>query len=437
MRAFPSHRRPARILIIVAAAALCGCRNETAQQPGTSDGRLLIYVSIPPQKYLVERIGGKHVRAEVLLKPGQSPHTYEPTPRQMVDLSSAKVFFRIGAPFETQIADKIGQTLKSLLIVDINEGIPLRQQTEICLEHEGHEHEHSEIDMHTWMSPRLARIQAATVCRILSRVDPARQADYEANLGELQGELERLDTEIAESLEPLKGRAFLVFHPAFGYFADAYNLRQIAIEAGGKNGIIPADELTENFVRSKTDKPYTVLRSDPDAAYHSVREYDLARLEPTVAQPHSPDHRALAHDLREVKLTRAYIGSCTGGKIEDFEAAARVLDGKQVQIDTFVVPATTWVDQELDNRKVNGHSLREVFLAAGAKIGPASCAACLGGPADTFGRLNGPEVCISTTNRNFPGRMGSKAAQVFLASPLTVAASAIRGSITDPRDFIG
>lgn len=211
----------------------------------------------------------------------------------------------------------------------------------------------------------------------------------------------------------------------------------MAIEAGGKNGIIPADELTENFVRSKTDKPYTVLRSDPDAAYHSVREYDLARLEPTVAQPHSPDHRALAHDLREVKLTRAYIGSCTGGKIEDFEAAARVLDGKQVQIDTFVVPATTWVDQELDNRKVNGHSLREVFLAAGAKIGPASCAACLGGPADTFGRLNGPEVCISTTNRNFPGRMGSKAAQVFLASPLTVAASAIRGSITDPRDFIG
>lgn len=211
----------------------------------------------------------------------------------------------------------------------------------------------------------------------------------------------------------------------------------MAIEAGGKNGIIPADELTENFVRARTDKLYTVLRSDESAVFHSTREYDLSKLEPTVAQPHSPDNHAHAHELRDVKLTRAYIGSCTGGKIEDFEAAARVLDGKRVQVDTFVVPATTWVDQELDHRKVNGRTLREVFLAAGAKLGPASCAACLGGPADTFGRLNGPEVCISTTNRNFPGRMGSKAAEVYLASPLTVAASAIRGSITDPRDFIG
>lgn len=251
MRASFSQCRPARILIILTATALCGCRNETAQQPGTADGRLLIYVSIPPQKYLVERIGGKHVRAEVLLKPGQSPHTYEPTPRQMVDLSSAKVFFRIGAPFETQIADKIGRTLKSLLIVDMNEGIPLRQQTEICLEHEGHEHEHSEIDMHTWMSPRLARIQAATVCRTLTRVDPTRQGDYEANLGELQADLERLDAEIAESLKPLKGRAFLVFHPAFGYFADAYDLRQIAIETGGKQPM--ARQLTTLIERAKAE----------------------------------------------------------------------------------------------------------------------------------------------------------------------------------------
>ena len=211
----------------------------------------------------------------------------------------------------------------------------------------------------------------------------------------------------------------------------------MAIEAGGKNGIIPADELTENYVRSKTNKAYTVLKSDPDAQYHSVREYDLARLEPTVAKPHSPDNRAKACELDDIKITRAYIGSCTGGKIEDFEAAARVLDGQNVNVPTFVVPATTQVDHDLDCRKVNGRTLREIFAGAGAMIGPASCAACLGGPADTFGRLNGPEVCISTTNRNFPGRMGSKAAQVFLASPLTVAASAVRGTITDPREFIG
>jgi 3-isopropylmalate/(R)-2-methylmalate dehydratase large subunit len=107
-----------------------------------------------------------------------------------------------------------------------------------------------------------------------------------------------------------------------------------------------------------------------------------------------------------------------------------------VKIDTFVVPATTEVARGLDTEQVGGKSLREIFLAAGAKIGDASCAACLGGPSDTFGRLNTPISCISTTNRNFPGRMGHKEAKVFLASPLTVAASALAGTIADPRDLL-
>ncbi len=217
---------------------------------------------------------------------------------------------------------------------------------------------------------------------------------------------------------------------------ERMTLCNMAIEAGGKNGIIPADELTENFVRARTPKPFEVVRSDSDARFHSVREYDLSKIEPTVAKPHSPDNRATAREVSDTKITRAYIGSCTGGKIEDFEAAARILDGKSVSVATFIVPATTDVDYELDLRKVNGKTLRDIFKAAGAQTGPASCAACLGGPADTFGRLNGPEVCISTTNRNFPGRMGSKAAQVFLASPYTVAASAVRGYITDPREYL-
>jgi len=208
----------------------------------------------------------------------------------------------------------------------------------------------------------------------------------------------------------------------------------MAIEAGGKNGIIPADELTENYVRARTDKPFTVLRSDEDAEYHSVYEIDLDTLEPTVAKPHSPDNRDLARNLGDVELNRAYIGSCTGGKIEDFQAAARFLDGEQVAIDTYIVPATTEVDSQLDVKTYNGRTLREIFDTAGCRTGPASCAACLGGPADTFGRLNGTEVCISTTNRNFPGRMGSKQAHVYLASPYTVAASAITGRVTDPRD---
>ena len=116
-------------------------------------------------------------------------------------------------------------------------------------------------------------------------------------------------------------------------------------------------------------------------------------------------------------------------------AAASLLGGKTVKVDTFVVPATTEVDRDLDERKISGKSLREIFQQAGAKIGRPSCAACLGGPEDTFGRVNEPIRCLSTTNRNFHGRMGHKKAEVFLASPMTAAATAITGSITDPRDI--
>ncbi|MFH1743044.1 MAG: aconitase family protein, partial [bacterium] len=112
------------------------------------------------------------------------------------------------------------------------------------------------------------------------------------------------------------------------------------------------------------------------------------------------------------------------------------LNGKKACVPTFVVPATTEVAHGIETEKLDGKTLREIFEASGAQVGPPSCAACLGGPSDTFGRLNGPEICISTTNRNFPGRMGSKESQVFLASPYTVAASAIRGEITDPREFL-
>src|SRR5207244_7582193 len=126
-------------------------------------------------------------------------------------------------------------------------------------------------------------------------------------------------------------------------------------------------------------------------------------------------------------------GACTGGQMTDFRAAARILKGRTVCIDTFVVPATGEIAAGLKQEKLNGQSLEDVFLSAGAKIGQPSCAACLGGPSDTFGRLNQALSCISTTNRNFPGRMGHKEAKVFLASPLTVAASAVMGTITDPR----
>jgi 3-isopropylmalate/(R)-2-methylmalate dehydratase large subunit len=219
---------------------------------------------------------------------------------------------------------------------------------------------------------------------------------------------------------------------------ERMTLCNMVIEAGGKNGVIAPDQVTLDYVnaRNTSGKPYTVVRRDPGARDSFEKTYDVATLEPVVAKPHSPDNRAGVREVRGTKLDRAYIGSCTGGKLSDFRAAARVLKGRSVRIDTFVVPATSEILAGMRSERCNGQTLEEVFLSAGAKIGQPSCAACLGGPSDTFGRLNEPLSCISTTNRNFPGRMGHKEARVYLASPLTVAASAIRGEITDPRDCL-
>lgn len=217
---------------------------------------------------------------------------------------------------------------------------------------------------------------------------------------------------------------------------ERMTLCNMAIEAGGKNGLINPDKVTLDFVnsRNKHGKKFTPVKSDPGAKYCYEKVYDVSKLEPVVAKPHSPDNRAFVSEIRGTKLDRAYIGSCTGGKMTDFRAAAGILKGKHVKIDTFVVPATSEIAQTLKTERLNGQTLEEVFLSAGAKMGEPSCAACLGGPSDTFGRLNQALSCISTTNRNFPGRMGHKQAQVFLASPLTVAASAVAGVIADPRD---
>ncbi|MGC9453488.1 MAG: 3-isopropylmalate dehydratase large subunit [Phycisphaerae bacterium] len=210
----------------------------------------------------------------------------------------------------------------------------------------------------------------------------------------------------------------------------------MAIEAGGKNGIIAADEVTERFVRERTDKPFVKVASDSDAQYAKTMEFDTGAIEPTVACPHSPGNRATAREVSDVKIDRSYVGSCTGGKTTDFVAAAMILKDKQVRVDTFIVPATTEIDADLDRVRVGDGTLREIFTAAGCKVGPASCAACLGGPEDTFGRANEPLTVVSTTNRNFPGRMGHPDARIYLASPLTAAASAVTGHITDPRELM-
>nr|WP_019498176.1 3-isopropylmalate dehydratase large subunit [Pseudanabaena sp. PCC 6802] len=218
---------------------------------------------------------------------------------------------------------------------------------------------------------------------------------------------------------------------------ERMTLCNMAIEAGGKNGVIAPDQTTFDYVRARTDKSFNPLYADDDAQYYYCKHYDVSQLEPVVAKPHSPDNRALVSECKDVKIDRVYIGSCTGGKITDFINAAQLLKGQQVKVPTYLVPATQRVYEDLFTQKIDGMTLSEIFLQAGC-IEPAapSCAACLGGPQDTFGRLNEPEVCVSTTNRNFPGRMGNKQAQIYLASPYTAAASALTGYVTDPREFM-
>ena len=211
----------------------------------------------------------------------------------------------------------------------------------------------------------------------------------------------------------------------------------INVQIGGKNGVIAVDDKVREFVDSRTDKPWQAYDNDADAKFIYEKNYRTANLEPTVAKPHSPGNAELACNLKDVKLDRSYIGSCTGGKIADFLAAARILKGREVKVPTYIVPATTEVHAELKTKCHEGVPLEKIFTEAGCLLGPASCAACLGGPEDTFGRANEALRCISTTNRNFPGRMGSRDAEIYLASPYTAAASAVTGHITDPREFLG
>ena len=211
----------------------------------------------------------------------------------------------------------------------------------------------------------------------------------------------------------------------------------MAIEAGGKNGIIEPDAKTFEYVRARTKKPFDPLYGDNDAPVAKTWKYDVTSFDPCVAEPHLPSNYAPARDRSDVKIDRAYIGSCTGGKLTDFILAAKILNGQRVQVDTFLVPATQEVSDGLISETIDGKTLVQIFEEAGCeKLPPPSCAACLGGPADTFGRTKANEVVVSTTNRNFIGRMGSKDAPIYLASPLTAAASAVRGYITDPREFM-
>ncbi len=208
---------------------------------------------------------------------------------------------------------------------------------------------------------------------------------------------------------------------------ERFTLTNMTTEAGAKNGIIEPDQKTIGYVKEKTDATFTPVVGDKDAEYTDIHTYEVGKLEPIVAKPYSPANISTARELSNVPIDKAYIGSCTGAKYNDLLEAARIIKGKKAKVRMEVLPAA----QSIYMRALK-EGLINIFMEAGAVIGPPTCGACCGAH---MGVLAKDEVCVSTTNRNFPGRMGHVESKTYLASPKVVAASAITGKITDPRDI--
>jgi len=193
-----------------------------------------VFVSIPPQKWLSDRIGGEHIETGVLIAKGQDPHTFEPTPRQVMALTHSQLYFTIGLEFEEQIIAKLRQSTAELKIVDTIAGIE-----KIPMAKHGHDHNHNQdstgLDPHVWLSPINLKTMAAAMAKALIDIDPENSSAYTANLNTLSGELDELDRKIATDLKPYAGATFFVFHPSFGYFAGRYGLQQEAVEVEGKS----------------------------------------------------------------------------------------------------------------------------------------------------------------------------------------------------------
>ena len=196
----------------------------TAQRP------IPIFVTIMPLVYLVERIGGNRVLVNALVLPGKNSVTYTPSFKQMMGLARAKIFFRIGVPMENGLMPKIKNIGKHMLIIDTRKGIRMRRMERGHHQHDGE----GALDPHIWLDPNLVKIQAKTICEALAQVDPEGISEYTAGFNSFIADLDLLDKKIKAAFASVRGSSFFVFHPAFGYFADAYGLKQVAVEIEGK-----------------------------------------------------------------------------------------------------------------------------------------------------------------------------------------------------------
>jgi len=231
------------------------------------------FCSIAPQEFFVQRVGGDLVSVKVLVGPGQSPHTFEPTPRQMADLAESDVYFAIGLPFENRLLGRVEELGSGIHMVDTSAGIP-RRQVEDAHHHDeedgsAHGDEHGGLpDPHTWLNPRFAKIQARNICGALKELTPEHSAELEANLSQLLDDLDALDAELTDALGPLAGESIYVFHPAFGYFTDAYDLRQVPIELGGME---PSARELAGLIDHATSEGVRVIFVQPQFSTRSAR----------------------------------------------------------------------------------------------------------------------------------------------------------------------
>ncbi|MHC4777834.1 MAG: metal ABC transporter solute-binding protein, Zn/Mn family [Planctomycetota bacterium] len=255
------------LVFIAGLAGSCGRCDEERD----NDGKLLVFVGILPLADFVERIGGDRVAIEVLVPPGQSPATYEPTPRQMARLGEGAVLFRTGSPFESRFVEKLKSVHGKLPLVDLREGIELMEMGD---EHCHHEGEHGEescsedlTDPHIWLDPIRAKTMAAHICETLKNLAPEHEKEFKARLAEFVKELDMIHDRISKILAPLKGREIFVFHPAYGYFAKRYGLEQVAVETGGKE---PGPKRLANLIEMARERRVKVVFVQPQFSRKSA-----------------------------------------------------------------------------------------------------------------------------------------------------------------------
>ncbi len=258
-------------LLLFALALGCGRPQETAATRPQKPARLTVAVSVLPEAWLVGQVGGPDVGVVTLVRPGESAELYQPTDAQIREVMRASVYFPVGMPFESERAFQAIRDSHRLQIVDLRQGIPLREM--VCHGHPGaeaaaHAAAAEGKDPHIWLSPRLLKIEAATIAHALQGIDVAHQETYRQNLATLEKKLDRLDDGVRRKLAPIKGKAFFVYHPAWGYFADEYGLRQVAIEIEGQE---PSDAELTQLQRQLRREKAKVIFAQPQTPQRAVR----------------------------------------------------------------------------------------------------------------------------------------------------------------------